>query len=63
MTGPAFATVEQREWPRKHGLLAAGRAHERSHELAELLSVCDAKSLFDHLNSKRQDARLTGGPP
>eukprot|EP00969_Alexandrium_andersonii_P237386 10478782-Alexandrium_andersonii.AAC.1 len=49
---PAFVLDEWRQRSRKHGLLAAGRTRERGHQLAEFLSVCDAKSLRDHLNSK-----------
>eukprot|EP00969_Alexandrium_andersonii_P163098 7210574-Alexandrium_andersonii.AAC.1 len=44
MTDPTFVIEEWRQRSRKHRLLAAGRARERGHELADLLSVCDAKS-------------------
>eukprot|EP00969_Alexandrium_andersonii_P035759 1566843-Alexandrium_andersonii.AAC.1 len=52
MTDPLFVIDEWRQRSRKHGLLSAGRTRERGHELAALLSVCDAKSLYDHLNSE-----------
>eukprot|EP00969_Alexandrium_andersonii_P078129 3445566-Alexandrium_andersonii.AAC.1 len=44
MTDPTFVIDEWRKRSRKRGLLAAGRTRERGHELAELLSICDAKS-------------------
>eukprot|EP00969_Alexandrium_andersonii_P289231 12783668-Alexandrium_andersonii.AAC.1 len=52
VTHPAFVIDDWRQRSRKHGLLAAGRTRERGHQLAELPSICDAKSLYDHLNSE-----------
>eukprot|EP00969_Alexandrium_andersonii_P114875 5080232-Alexandrium_andersonii.AAC.1 len=44
LTDPTFVIDEWRQRSRKHGLPATGRTRERGHGLAELVSVCDAKS-------------------
>eukprot|EP00969_Alexandrium_andersonii_P065444 2883799-Alexandrium_andersonii.AAC.1 len=57
MTDPAFVVDERRQRSRKHGLLAAGCTRERGHQLAELLSVCDAKSLYSETAGCPADRR------
>ena len=49
MTNPSFDIVNWSAMTRHRGLLVAGRTVDPKKELQELLTICDAKSLYDHL--------------
>ncbi len=52
MVNPYFDIVNWSSRTRHRGLLIAARSADPNRELAELLTICDAKSLYDHLNSE-----------
>ena len=52
MTDPKFSIVEWRSRTRHHGLLVAARTVDPKRELPKVLTICDAKSLYDHLHSE-----------
>ena len=51
-TNPEFNIVEWSSRMRRRGLLCAARTKDPTPELQELLTICDAKSLYDHLHSE-----------
>ena len=51
-TNPTFNIVEWSSRTRHRGLLCAARTKDPNRELQELLTICDAKSLYDHLHSE-----------
>ena len=51
-TNPEFNIVEWSSRTRHRGLLCAARTKDPTRELQELLTICDAKSLYDHLHSE-----------
>ena len=52
LVNPKFCIVEWSSRTRHRGLLCASRSKDPSRELQQLLSICDAKSLYDHLYSE-----------
>ena len=52
LVNPKFDIVNWSSRTRHRGLLVAARSADSNRELAELLTICDAKSLYDHLNSE-----------
>ena len=52
LVNPAFNIKAWSPRTRHRGLLVAGRSMDPSKELGQLLTICDAKSLYDHLHSE-----------
>ena len=52
LTDPTFDIVNWSSRTRHRGLLVASRTSDQSRELPQLLTICDAKSLYDHLHSE-----------
>ena len=52
LCNPLFSISEWNSRSRYRGLLVASRSQEQSSELKQVLSICDAKSLYDHLSSE-----------
>ena len=52
LTDPVFSILEWKSRTRNRGLLVAGRSVDPNRELPKVLSICDAKSLYDHLHSE-----------
>ena len=52
LTDPSFSILEWKSRTRNRGLLVAGRSVDPNRELPKVLSICDAKSLYDHLHSE-----------
>ena len=52
MVNPKFDMVNWSNRTRNRGLLVAGRSQDPNRELAKVLTICDAKSLYDHLHSE-----------
>ena len=52
MINPYFDIIQWSAKTRHRGLLVAGRTTDPNKELPQLLSICDAKSLYDHLHKE-----------
>ena len=52
LTNPTFDIVNWASRTRHRGLLVASRTSDPVRELPQLLTICDAKSLYDHLHSE-----------
>ena len=52
LTDPRFSIIEWRSRTRHRGLLVAARTVDPLRELPKVLTICDAKSLYDHLHSE-----------
>ena len=52
VTNPSFNIISWESQSRHRGLIAAGHSKDPSREMPKLLSICDAKSLYDHLHSE-----------
>ena len=52
MITPTFDIVRWSAKTRHRGLLVASRTRDHAQELSQLLTICDAKSLYDHLHSE-----------
>ena len=52
LTDPLFSIIEWQSRTRHRGLLVAARTVDLRRELPKVLTICDAKSLYDHLNSE-----------
>ena len=52
LSNPQFCITEWESRSRSRGLLVANRTQEPNSEFKKVLSICDAKSLYDHLSSE-----------
>ena len=52
LTNPDFNIIEWSSKTRHRGLMVAARTTDSNRELEKLLTICDAKSLYDHLHSE-----------
>ena len=52
MVNPEFTIVEWSSRSRHRGLMCASRSVDPDKRLKKILTICDAKSLYDHLNSE-----------
>jgi hypothetical protein len=52
LINPKFDIVNWASRTRHRGLLVAGRSADPNRELSKVLTICDAKSLYDHLHSE-----------
>ena len=52
MINPYFDIIQWSAKTRHRGLLVAGRTKDLNKELPQLLSICDAKLLYDHLHKE-----------
>ena len=52
MINPVFDIVQWSSKARHKGLLVAGRSKDPDKLLPQLLTICDAKSLYDHLTKE-----------
>ena len=52
LTNPKFNIIEWSSRTRHRGLMVAACTSDPRRELADILTICDAKSLYDHLHSE-----------